>query len=360
MPLSCSESVLTGADGLVTFKPAGGKSCLRDFADFPAGDTITILASSGYLVGDKIKFEAQGTSNLDSALTVGTDYYVVARNGVNLKVSATSGGTPITLNGDGGLGPASGGIVSSIVTASLPTTSGNYTGTTFTGVVTSGGAGAGLTVDVTITASDVGAGGIVINAGGAGYLTGETLTIDGGAIGGTSITDDINIVTGTTSAVTAGGDTAGPANHIEANFSDYQAVCSVQEWSLSLTRDSIDTTTLPCTPSTSHGNVAPVRTSQPSFLSGEGSMSIMFTEDQTTMGRRLLASSVMSDSRVAAKLYISAVSGGASIDDSVSTYFDGDLNLMGFDITVNTSDAITASVTYSLAGQPRKLFGVMV
>ncbi len=263
MPLACSAaaSALTGADGLVTFKPAGVQACLLDNTDFPAGKDITVPASSHLQIGDAVKFAEEGTASIDTALTAGTTYYVVAKGSGTIQVSATSGGTAVTLNGDGGTGTA---------------------------------------------------------------------------------------------------DTAGAANHINLDFADYVAVCSVQEWSLSLSKDQTDVTTLPCSVGSGGARVAPVRKQIGTFLNGEGSMTIIFTDDATSMGQRLLADSVMTNSTVEAKLYVNAVSGGATIDDAKSSYFEGKVTLLGFEISVNTSDALIATVNFSLSDTPKALFGVTI
>ena len=358
MPLSCSTSALTGASGMVTFKPAGGKACLMDNGDFPAGSDIMVPASLDHRPGDQISFTPAGTAKLDTALTAGTSYFVITNTGGKLQVAATLGGPAIVLKGDGGLGAATGGAPATLGTTGLPTTSGKYTGAAgpFTGVATTGGTGTGLTVDVTLTTNNVTA--IALNAGGKGYTAGDTITIDGGLIGGTTTTNDVTFTVATASAIVAGGNTAGAVNHIELGFAEYQAVCSVTEWDLSLTKEQADVTTLPCSVGTGGSKVAPVRRSIGTFLEGEGSMEILFTSDQTSMGQRLLASSVMVDSKVEAKLYVDAVSGGATIDDAASSYFLGEVNLLGFEISVNTSDALVATVNFSLAEQPKALFGV--
>ena len=90
-------------------------------------------------------------------------------------------------------------------------------------------------------------------------------------------------------------------------------------------------------------------------------MTILFTGDQTTIGMRLLQDSIMVDSRVYAKLYISAVAGNAGeVEDDSSMYYAGYVNLLGFSITVNTSDAIAAEVNFAVADTPDAIFGVKV
>ena len=254
-PISCSNSALTGASGLVTFKPAGGTYCLTA-ADFPVGNLVTVKAGNGYQNGDLVKFTEEGAATLDTGLTaVDGVYKVIGKpDGNHIEIGDRNSGAPVTLAGD--------------------------------------------------------------TAGSTG------------------------------------------ADHIAIEFAEYGAVCSVVEWQLDLQKDQADVTTLPCSVSGASSIVAPVRKQIGTFLNGEGSMSILFTSDHTALGQRLLANSVMKDSRVDAKLYIDAVSGAASIDDTASMYFEGAVNLLGFSISVNTSDALTAEVTFSLADQPKALFGV--
>ena len=258
MAVNCSQSVLTGADGMCQFAPAGTNFCL-EASDFPAGTTITMPAGSKYLVGDPISFVEEGTATLDTAMVGGSPYVT--------KV-LTVGATSISIEDPQNLG--------------------------------------------------------------------NPLTLNGDTVG-----------TG--------------ANHIQVLFSDTQPVCSVQEWSLDLSKDQTDVTTLPCTVSSTGGGVAPVRKQQGTFLNGSGTMNLMFTGDTTTMGMRLLQNSVMIDSKVYAKLYINAVAGaGSVINDTASMYYEGFLTLLGFSISVNTTDALVAEVSFSLAEPPKTLFGVTV
>jgi hypothetical protein len=103
VPVACSTSALTGQDGSLYYTPSATKFCLLDFTDFPAGTSITVPAQHDFRVGDPVVFEEEGGS-IDTALTAGTQYYVVAKADTSIDVSATKGGTAITLNGDGGTG----------------------------------------------------------------------------------------------------------------------------------------------------------------------------------------------------------------------------------------------------------------
>src|SRR6056300_1619985 len=104
MPVACSgsSSVLTGVDGSIYFEPAGTEFCLLDHTDFPAGTSITVPSDNDFRVGDPVVFTEEGTASIDTALTAGSQYFVVARTATTIDVSATAGGTAITLNGDGG------------------------------------------------------------------------------------------------------------------------------------------------------------------------------------------------------------------------------------------------------------------
>ena len=256
MPVSCSQSVLTGADGLITFSPAGTKVCLGK-PDMPAGDVITV-GSASFRVNDPVTLTYPAGATADTNLAAG-DYYIVDvdSSAGTVKVSADEGGTAITLAGD------------------------------------------------------------------VAFLTGT---------------------------------------HAELAYTGTEAICSVSEWSLNLSKDQTDVTTLPCSISTSGGGkVAPVRRQQGTFLNGEGSMSVMFTGDTTSPGMRLLQDSIMTNSEVYAKLYINAVGGaGGAVDDDTSMYYAGWVNLLGFSITVNTTDAIVAEVNFSVSQQPDAIFGVVL
>lgn len=104
MPVSCSSSALGGSEGSVSFIPAGTSFCLLDYTDFPAGTVITVPSNHDYRVGDSVTFTVEGAAKLDGSLTADTAVFVVATTENSISVAATSGGTEITLVGDGGTG----------------------------------------------------------------------------------------------------------------------------------------------------------------------------------------------------------------------------------------------------------------
>ena len=259
MPLSCSQTVLTGQDGSIWFAPAATQYCLKDFTDFPAGTSITVPNDNDYRVGDPVTFTEEGTGNLDSALTASTVYYVVARTATTISVSATAGGGAIALNGDGGSGTA---------------------------------------------------------------------------------------------------DTAGAANHIKIDYAEFAAVCQVKEFSLDLSREEIDTTSLPCGAGGGGGVMASFRTMQAGYATGSGTMNVQFTSDQTSLANRLLSNSMRKNQAGAeVRLFVNTVSGtGGQPDLANSLYIEAPISIMGFSISVTPEDVTTAELNFSLSGQPTKLF----
>jgi len=262
VPIACSQTVLTGADGSIWFQPAATAYCLNDWSDFKAGTVITVPADNDYRVGDPVVFKEEGSGALDSALTAGDTYYVVSKTATGISVSDTDGGAPITLMADGGSGTA---------------------------------------------------------------------------------------------------DTAGNANHIAIDFAEFAAVCQVKSFSLDLTREEIDTTTLPCGIGVGGGVMASFRTMQAGYASGSGTMEVQFTSDQTSLANRLLSNSMRKNQNGAeVRLYINTVAGsglGADQPDlTKSLYIQAPVSILGFSVNVSPEEVITASLNFSLSGQPSHLF----
>ena len=259
MPVACSTSVLTGQEGQIQFKPSGTSHCLLDFTDFPVGTSITVPTNHDFQLGDSVSFTVEGSANLDSALTEATPYYVVATTASTIDVSATSGGTAITLAGDGG-----------------------------TGV----------------------------------------------------------------------GDTPGAANHIAISISDFQSICQVQEFSISIEREELETTSLPCGGGGGGSKYASFRASQPGYADGSGTMTVMFTADQTALANRLLGNVLLKSQEGAeVKLYVNAVSDGqGGFDDAASLYIESEIALNSMSLSVNPDDPTSAEISYKLRN-PRHVLG---
>lgn len=263
MPVACSTSSLTGQEGSIFFQPAGTDFCLLDFTDFPAGTSITVPTDNDYRVGDQVVFTEVGTANLDTALTAGTAVFVVARTDTTIQVSATAGGTAITLNGDGGTG----------------------------------------------------------------------------------------------SADTA--DTA--ANHINIDMADFSVVCQVREFSVEITREELDVTTLPCSTANLGSKYAAFRTVQAGYASGTGSMTVYFTAEQTSLANRLLSNVLLkSQEGAAVKLYVNTVSDGAGgVDDAESLFIESEISINSMSLGVNPDDPTSAELSFSIIN-PTTILGTSV
>ena len=254
MPVACNTSALTGQDGAVFFKPAGTQFCLLDYTDFPAGTSITVPSDNDYRVGDPVAFYEEGTAQLDGSLTASTAqsvtaYYVVARTDTTIDVSASAGGTAVTLAGDGGTGSA---------------------------------------------------------------------------------------------------DTPGAANHIKIQYAEFGAICQVREFSVEISREELDVTTLPCGPA-SASKYAAFRKTQPSYASGTGTMTVYFTDDQTSLANRLIDNTMLKDQNGAqVKLYVNAVYANGVLDDTASLYIQSDIRITGMSMSANPDDPTTAELTFSI------------
>ena len=257
MPVACNTSALTGQDGAVFFEPAGTEFCLEDFSDFPAGTEITVPTDNDYQLGDPVAFYEEGTANLDGSLTASvvggviTPYYVVAIavDRSTISVSLTSGGTAVTIAGDGGTGSAN---------------------------------------------------------------------------------------------------TPGAANHIKIEYAEFAAICQVREFSLEISREELDVTTLPCGPQ-SASRYASFRKIQPSYASGTGSMTVYFTDDQTSLANRLISNVLLKDQQGAkVKLYVNAVYSGGSVDDTASMYVEAGVRLSSMSMSANPDDPTTAELSFSI------------
>ena len=103
-------TVLSGTSGALYYKPAATKATFGETAVDVANDEITVAQYLNFKVGDPVVFSvvnvntgASGTGTLPAGITAGTTYYVIAyaaATGV-LQVSATAGGSTITITDDG-------------------------------------------------------------------------------------------------------------------------------------------------------------------------------------------------------------------------------------------------------------------
>lgn len=379
---SCNDTVLTGQEGLIQFKPLGTTSCIDDYCPWGGVDgsgtatpeRLYIPCSSDYSIGDCVNFETlklptgSGVSDGSGTVTTGSVYYVV-NEGVGgagdedncgnstagvpfIHLSATEGGTPVQWDvtaagveiaqagltgdltietaGDGYNGGAAGVITNVDLINTSPLVLRNGTGAKAT--VTLGASGAVTQVEIT--------------AGGSGYSANDVvyIALDNGLTGINAV---LEVAAG--NIVTVRGNS--PDGSYIVRLCDFQTVCGVRSFSLDLSRDELDVTTLPCTVSEACGKeLASFRKTQAGFASATGTLEVYFTCDQTSLQNRLLQSSLQkTQGGASVRLFVCTktdVNGQIVEDDSL--FIEADIQLLGMSFSVNPDDPTTATINFGV------------
>lgn len=350
MPVSCSQSVLTGQEGSVWFKPAGTEHCLLDLTDFPLGSAfLKVPVTHDFKPGDPVRFTPDG-GVLDSELAVNTTYYIGLTQPTQVQILVSRGGTPVSFNGDGG---APAGTRGAVLTFGTRINGGGYVNGTYANVLLSGGSGSGCVADITVSGGAVTA--CVLDtapgAGGTLYVVGDVLTTSNTNLGGTGSGFQVTVATITPQP------TDTPGGHIKISYAEYAAVAQVSQYQLNLTREQLDTTSLPAGIGASQGKYAAFRTRQAGYADGTGSMTVRFSTDQASLASRLLANSMLrSQDGARVKLYVNTVSDGNVVtpmpDDIKSSFFEGPISIEGMDATVTPDNPTEATLNFSFSGTP--------
>ena len=213
--------------------------------------------------------------------------------------------------------------------------------------------------------------GLITLPSGHGFLVGDVVSfsVEGGATLVTGLTEDtdyhiVAIADGkATVSATAGGtgiaftnslseDT--PGGHINMKLTEFTSVCNVTSFDFSLDREQIETTSLSCGCSATNNGLASFKTYQAGFIDGTGSVEVQFTADQGSMASRVIGSSLQKDQLGAQiRLYINTIcTADGTLDNSASAYFEAPVTLLGFSFSVSPSEVTTATIQFSLSGQP--------
>ena len=207
---------------------------------------------------------------------------------------------------------------------------------------------------------------------GHGFLVGDVVqfSVEGGATLVTGLSEDtdyhivaISADSKATVSATAGGDGVSFTNslsedteggHINMKLTEFTSVCNVVSFDFSLDREQIETTSLSCGCSADGTGLASFKTYQAGYIDGTGSVEVQFTSDQGSMASRVIGSSLKKDQLGAqVRLYINTVcAADGTIDNDASAYIEAPVTLLGFSFSVSPADVTTATIQFSLAGQP--------
>ena len=157
---------------------------------------------------------------------------------------------------------------------------------------------------------------------------------------------------GTGVTVANDGDDGG--GHIEMFFNPAAGICEAREWTVSMTRESLDVTTLPCSPNSSKGGQrwAATKRFQPGYAEVTGTITLYISSDSQALANRLMESTFLnSQDGASVKLYMDLESDGSTPpqpNDAASKHIAGDVNFTDFSTGVNPDDPTQAEVSFTM------------
>ena len=367
---SCDNTVLTGQEGLIQFKPLGTTNCIDDFCPF-VGTRIYLPCNADYTLGDCIEFEGvkllpgSGQSD-DGGLTVvedGDQYWVVGKgvgadgdtdacgvdmNGVPyIEVSLVEEGSAVIWNNtNAGQIVTSGILTGEIAPTAAGTGYNSASPGTLTGVelISSSGSGKGAVATVTLTTGGA-VEKILITSGGSGYAAGDMLMLEAENGAGTDAT--FQVLSGNVTDLRSG--TADGSYTIR--LCDFQTVCGVRDFSIDLSRDELDVTTLPCSVNESCGKqLASFKKTQAGFATATGTLTVYFTCDQTSLQNKLIQGSLQRvQGGATIRLYVCTKTDAAGeIIEADSLFIEADVQLLGLAFSVNPDDPTNATINFGV------------
>ena len=198
-----------------------------------------------------------------------------------------------------------------------------------------------------------------------GAATLDTALPAGGVVKVIALPDSTHIEIGDVNSgapITLAGDSTGSSgtDHIAIDIADFETVCQVREFSIEISREELDVTTLPCSVGAS-SKYAAFRSTQAGYASGTGTLTVYFTDDQTSLANRLLANTLLkSQEGASVKLYVNAVAGaGSTVDDAASLFIEADISITSMSLSVNPDDATSAELSFSITN-PKNILGAVL
>ena len=369
---TCDNTVLTGQEGLIQFKPLGTTNCVDDYCPF-VGTRIYLPCSADYDVDDCIEIErvkipsGEGISDDGGSTVVETgDTYYIVNDGKGvagdvdacgndmegvpyIEVSLVQGGSAISWDTSMAGEPVSEGVLTGDLTIIQAGTGyNNAQAGTLENVdlINTAPTRAGSNGRATVV---VGVGGaiqsVTITSGGAGYAAGDMvyLAIDNGAgdvaqlqVPGTGVTD----VRGNS-----------PEGSYTFRLCDFQTVCGVRSFSIDLSRDELDVTTLPCSVSEACGKeLASFRKTQAGFATATGSLEVYFTCDNESIQNKILQGSLQrTQGGATVRLYVcTKTDAQGEIDVDSSLFIEADIQLLGMSFSVDPDNPTTATINFGV------------
>ena len=142
-------------------------------------------------------------------------------------------------------------------------------------------------------------------------------------------------------------------------------MCGVRSFSIDISRDELDVTTLPCADDPQQANtdacetLASFRATQSGYANATGTLEVYFTCDQATLANRMIGSSILRNQNGAAvKLYVcTQYAADGTVNDSTSLFIEADITITGASFSVDPDDPTTAELSFGVR-KIRSAFGV--
>ena len=122
-------------------------------------------------------------------------------------------------------------------------------------------------------------------------------------------------------------------------------------FSLDLSRDELDVTTLPCSVSEACGKeLASFRKTQAGFATATGTLEVYFTCDNESIQNKILQGSLQrTQGGASVRLYVcTKTDASGEIDVDSSLYIEADIQLLGMSFSVDPDNPTTATINFGV------------
>ena len=341
------------------------------------GERIYLSCGADYRIGQCVQFDVnqipagEGQSADGGATVVGEgDQFFVTDTGKGIagdedacgndmngipyiEVSATDGGANVTWDGSLAGEEVAVGVITPGTLLDVQGAGGDgYVDGTYTDVVLTAGSGSGARATVVVSGTSVISAEVTL--GGKGYADLDILGIQLATTG-----------TPATVQISAGDTVDVRDNSASGSYTirlcEFETVCGVRSFSIDLSRDELDVTTLPCSVSDACGvQLASFRKTQAGFATATGTLEVYFTCDQGSLQNQLLTGSLQkSQGNATVRLYVcTKQNADGTIDEVNSLFIEADIQLLGMSFSVTPDDPTTATINFGVT-KVVNAFGLM-